>query len=68
MNFVCAPPSLTPGSAIVELATSFIATGSISTMVVPKPALRSAATATSSMASMSSLPSRAAISPIVQPS
>ena len=64
-NLVWAPPSLIPGRATDEVPTSFTAWGSMSIMVVPKPALSRAATAMSSMASRRCLPSRAAISPMV---
>ena len=67
-NFVCAPPSLTPGKATGDVAISFIDSGGVSSSLVAKPTLRSPATAMSSMASIGCLPSRAAISPMVQPS
>ena len=67
-NLVCAPPSLMPGNATDDVATSFTACGSIGIIVVPNPTLSRPATAMSSKVSTWSFPSRAAISPIVKPS
>ena len=41
-NLVCAPPSLTPGSAYREVAISFIDSGGVSSIFVAKPTLQPA--------------------------